>query len=208
VDGRHDGDVGAGKARRDGVLGEHTRKADPVRDSALTRPGTQFGIEIAAAADDESDRGPPRRKAPDGVNQVLEALLSHEPTGGEEHQVVRASAHGTPPFGPQGGIGAEALRVDAVRNGHGARRIRAEGNHALTQVVAARRQPIETAQGGSRCDARKRVSLGDVHVRPVQADHHRQIESSGGHHGAARDDPVAVEQRRADRRRDTAHGVP
>ena len=75
----HHGDVG----RRRGARRPRPARARPGRRTRSATPRSrarvaQFGVEIAAAADDEAQRGPARREAADRVDQVLEALLADE----------------------------------------------------------------------------------------------------------------------------------
>ena len=108
----------------------------------------------------------------------------------------------------RGRIGMESRHVHAVGDGDRCGRIGAEGVRSHAQVLAACRHGAGLRERPSRNAPDRAVPLCEVHVRAVQADHERQFTRCGSRHRAARHDPVAVHERRADPLRHRARGTP
>ena len=166
-----------------------------VRDAARARPLAQLVAEVAVAGDRE-DRRParPRKR----VDEVLEALLAHQPSGGEQQRDAIADAELTrrsARAAASGGSGRRRRRTARSRAGRGRRPARSPGRarsslHAVTNPARRNTRRAATRAGAQR--------LGDEDVGAVQADDERQRRRRGGGRHAAGDDPVPVHDRRAD----------
>ena len=183
--------VGGGEVVGHRVLREHAGEDHLAGHALKPGPLAQFVVEVARAADDQSERRPRRRQARDGVDEVLEPLLAHEAPGREQQRVADADAEPGAQRRARLVVRPEAVRVHPVGNGLDSIGRSAQGDGARPKVVTACGRPARAPEHAPRDAPGDGASLRQVGVGAVQAHHQRELGTRRGARSRRRGSPSA-----------------
>ena len=176
------------------VVRDRPQPGHTVRDPPGRRPRAQLAVEVAVAGQHQSQRGAARGESREGVDEVLETLLPHEPADREDDLRVVVQAVGCADALPGVPVGREAVYVHPVQQRLRARIVRSENDRPVAQVGAAGGHPVGAPERGAGGDADQRLAFRHEQIGAVQADDDGQPPRRGGRGGAAGDGPVRMDQ--------------